>query len=66
MTAAERSETEFRERLDRTVNLMERLNLPAHIQDRVRMWFDYNKNMQKNFGTFFFQVIELSRYRALL
>ncbi|XP_059350865.1 cyclic nucleotide-gated cation channel beta-3-like isoform X1 [Daphnia carinata] len=47
MAAAERSTTEYRERLDRTVQLMNRLNLPPKIQDRIRMWFTYSWSMQK-------------------
>ncbi|KAI9565416.1 hypothetical protein GHT06_009208 [Daphnia sinensis] len=35
MAAAERSTTEYRERLDRTVQLMNRLNLPPKIQDQL-------------------------------
>ncbi|EFX72156.1 hypothetical protein DAPPUDRAFT_59407, partial [Daphnia pulex] len=47
MAAAERSKTEYRERLDRTVQLMNRLNLPPRIQDRIRMWFTYSWSTQK-------------------
>ena len=50
MAAAEKSQTEYREQLDRTVQLMNRLNLPPKIQDRVRMWFTYNWSMQKTLG----------------
>lgn len=52
MAAAERSETEYRERLDRTVQFMNRLNLPPKIQDRVRSWFTYNWSIQKTLGNF--------------
>lgn len=52
MAAAERSATEYRERLDRTVQLMNRLNLPSKIQDRTRMWFTYSWSMQKTLGEF--------------
>lgn len=52
MAAAERSETEYRERLDRTVQFMNRLNLPPKIQDRVRSWFTYNWSMQKTLGDY--------------
>ena len=52
MAAAEKSQTEYRERLDRTVQLMNRLNLPPKIQERVRMWFTYNWSMQKTLGDF--------------
>lgn len=50
MAAAERNKTEYRERLDRTVQFMYRLNLPPKIQNRVRMWFTYNWSMQKTLG----------------
>jgi hypothetical protein len=50
MAAAERSKTEYRERLDRTVQLMNRLNLPPRIQDRIRMWFTYSWSTQKTLG----------------
>ena len=50
MAAAEKSKTEYRERLDRTVQLMNRLNLPPKIQDRIRMWFTYSWSTQKTLG----------------
>jgi cyclic nucleotide gated channel beta 1 len=61
MAAAERSKTEYRERLDRTVQLMNRLNLPPRIQDRIRMWFTYSWSTQKTLGkiepSFFKQIL---------
>ena len=67
MAAAEKSKTEYRERLDRTVQLMNRLNLPPKIQDRIRMWFTYSWSTQKTLGKnerslFFLQIISNVAY----
>lgn len=50
MAAAEKQETEYREQVDRTVNLMNRLNLPPKIQNRVRQWYSYSWSTQKTLG----------------
>jgi len=47
MTAAERNETNYRESLDRAIIVMNRLNLPPIIHDRVRLWFTYSWSLQK-------------------
>ena len=51
MTAAERNETNYRESLDRAIIVMNRLNLPPIIHDRVRLWFTYSWSLQKTLGT---------------
>lgn len=51
MAASDKSVTEYREQVDKTVLLMNRLHLPWSIQDRVRSWFGYNWTMHKTLGT---------------
>ena len=50
ITAAERNESDYRDHLDRTISVMNRLNLPNMIQDRVRLWFTYSWSLQKTLG----------------
>lgn len=50
MAASEKQQTEYREQVDRTVNLMNRLNLPPKIQNRVRQWYTYSWSTQKTLG----------------
>ena len=50
MAAADKNVNEYRDRVDRTVAVMNRLHLPAKVQNRVRMWFNYSWSMQKTLG----------------
>lgn len=50
MAAADKSVNEYRESVDRTVQFMNRLHLPADVQNRVRMWFSYSWSTQKSLG----------------
>ncbi|CAD5110909.1 DgyrCDS271 [Dimorphilus gyrociliatus] len=41
------AKTYYRKSMDQTIQYMKTLNLPKELQDRVRMWFNYNWEHQK-------------------
>lgn len=50
MAAADKNINHYREQIDRTVQFMNRLHLPNHVQNRVRTWFSYSWSTQKTLG----------------
>jgi len=50
IATATRAETEYRRLLDQMLQYMSRLNLPAEIQAKVKLWLTYTWQQQKTLG----------------
>ena len=49
--------TNYRKTMDITLWYMQSLNLPKTLQNRVRMWFNYNWDQQKTLGELMCEIV---------